>query len=210
MTPYCSGFPIEYIPTFDPIDPDCPRQRQVYHIIFVYINWMATCTHPDIDPALTFIDSYSNSPHPQHYKAAVHALKYLTSTNEYDIYFYSQSSSTIQSFNHFTYYHDKEAYTEATDSTLSECHHLTSFCDANWGGQFGSAVKDGTPIELFKLRSLSVFIICCSGGPIVCKSIRQNQTALVSCEAEIMATNESAIDPQSPNHRANDIGITEA
>ena len=189
MTPYCSGFPIEYIPTFDPIDPDCPRQRQVYHIIFVYINWMATCTHPDIDPALTFIDSYSNSPHPQHYKAAVHALKYLTSTNEYGISFHSQISSTIQASNHFPHHHDKEAYSESTAPSPSECHQLTAFCNSNWGGQFGSAVKDGTPLELFRFRALSGFLICLSGGPISWKSIRQNQTALSSCEAEIMATN---------------------
>ena len=27
----------------------------------------------------------------------------------------------------------------------SECHQLTAFRDACWGGQFGNAVKDGKP-----------------------------------------------------------------
>ena len=79
MTPYRSGFPIDSIPPVDQLDPDIPRQRQVYQIIVGWINWLAICTHPDISPALTFLASYSNAPHPQHYKAAFHTLKYLMS-----------------------------------------------------------------------------------------------------------------------------------
>ena len=99
------------------------------------------------------------------------------STNEYGISFHSESSATIQAFNNFTLHHDIEAYTEATAPSPSECHQLTAHCDANWGGQFGSAVEDGTPLELFKSRYLSGFLICRFGGPIAWKSIRQNQTA---------------------------------
>ena len=113
MTPYCYGLPIKYIPPIDPLNTDITRQKQVYQIIFGCINWLATCTCPEISPAITFLASYSNDPHPQHYKAAVHAIKCLTSTNEYGISFHSQSLSTIQEFNHFPHNHDKEAYTEA-------------------------------------------------------------------------------------------------
>ena len=95
----------------------------------------------------------------------------------------SQSLSTIQAFNHFPHHHDKESYTESTSPSPSEFHQLAAFCDANWGGQFGSAVEDVTPLKLFKFCSLSGFLICRSGGPITWKSIRQNQTALISCEA---------------------------
>ena len=101
MTPYCSGFPIDSIPPIDPVDPDLNPQRQVYQSIVGCINWLVTCTRPDIAPILTFLASYRNSPYPQHYKAAVHALKYLTSTNEYGISFNSESSAKIQEFNHF-------------------------------------------------------------------------------------------------------------
>ena len=146
MTPYRSGFPIDSIPPIDPLDPDLPHQRQVYQSIFGCINLLATCTCPDIDPALIFLDSCSNSTHPQHYKAAVHALKYLMSTNEYRISFHSQSLSTIQLLNHFPHHHDKEAYTEATAPSSLECQQLTEFCDVNWGDQFGSEVEDGTSL----------------------------------------------------------------
>ena len=159
MTPYCSGFPIDSIPTVDPLDPDLPRQRKFYQRIVGCINCMPTCTLPGIDPTLTFIASHSNDPHPQQYKATVHALKYLTSRNEYNISFHLQSSFTIQEFSNFNHHNDKGAYTEAIDPYLSEFHQLMAFCDANWGGQFGSTVEDCTPLELFKFRSLSGFLI---------------------------------------------------
>ena len=82
MTPYLSIFPIDSIPTFDPLNPDLPCQIQFYQSIVGCINWIETWNRPDIAPVLTFLASYRNSPHPQHYKAAVHALKYLTNTNE--------------------------------------------------------------------------------------------------------------------------------
>ena len=169
MIPICSVFPIDSIPPVDPLDPDIPCQRQVYQIIVGCINWLETCTRPEISPVLNFLASHINSPNPQHYKAEVHALKCLTSTNEYSISFHSKYPSTIQSFNHFPCYHYKEDYTEVTGPSPSECHQLTAFCNANWGGQFGSAVEDGTPLELLKLRSLSGFLICRSGGPIAWK-----------------------------------------
>ena len=111
MTPYRSGFLIDSIPPIDPLDPDLNREQQIYQSIVGCINWLVTCTRPDIAPVLTFLASYSNSPHQQHYKAAVHALKYLKSTNENGISFHSESSATIQSFNHFPHHHERESYT---------------------------------------------------------------------------------------------------
>ena len=125
LTLYRSGLPTDSIPPVDPLDPDLPRQRQVYQRIVGFINWLATCTRPDIAPVITFLVLYRNYPHPQHYKAAVHALKYLTTTNEYSISFHSKSSAIIQAFNHFPNHYDREAYTEATSPSISECRQLT-------------------------------------------------------------------------------------
>ena len=154
MTPYLSGFSINSIPPVDPLDPDLPRQKQAYQSIVGCINWLATCFHPNIAPVITFIASYSNAPNPQHYKATVHALKDLTSTNEWGISFHSKSSSKIQAFDNFPHHHDKESYTEVTAPSPSECHQLTAFCDAKYKCQFFSTVKEGAPLELFKFRSL--------------------------------------------------------
>ena len=111
MTPYRSGFPIDSIPPVDIINTDLTRGRQFYQSIVGCINWLVTCTRPEISLVLTFLASYRNDPHPQHYKATVHAIKYLRSTNEYGISFHSESSSTIQAFNNFPHHHDRETYT---------------------------------------------------------------------------------------------------
>jgi hypothetical protein len=190
MTPYRSGIPIDSIPNPPKGDPDQKRRTKIYQSIVGCINWLATCTRPDIAPCLTFLASYNQGPSHGHYQAALHALKYLYSTADYGISFHSNASNTIQAFNHFPAHHDKEAYTDATSPSPGDVQRLTSFSDACWGGQFGNAVPDGTPLELFKFRSISGFVICRSGGPISWKSIRQNRTSLSSCEAEIIATSE--------------------
>jgi hypothetical protein len=43
------------------------------------------CTWPDFVPALTFLASYNNNPSHQHYRSALHVLKYLHGTTEYGI-----------------------------------------------------------------------------------------------------------------------------
>ena len=81
MTPCWSGFPIDPITCVDPLDPDLPRQKQLYQSNVCCINFLANFTLPDIAPALTFLASYRNATHPQHYKTTVLDLKYITSTN---------------------------------------------------------------------------------------------------------------------------------
>eukprot|EP00804_Cyclotella_cryptica_P021483 CCRYP_005804-RA/>CCRYP_005804-RA protein AED:0.39 eAED:0.32 QI:0/-1/0/1/-1/1/1/0/524 len=212
MTPYRSGIPIDSIPPPDPKDPDLKRRTKCYQGLVGCINWLATCTRPDISPALTFLASYNRNPSHEHYKSAIHAMKYLYSTSEYGISFHSSAQHTIQAFNHFPHHHDKEAYSDASPPLPSpaDCNNLTAFSDACWGGQFGNAVPDDTPLALFKYRSLSGFVICCTGGPIAWKSIRQNQTANSSCVAEINATHECVNELLSIKHRAMDLGFPDA
>eukprot|EP00956_Cyclotella_meneghiniana_P012765 scaffold18160_cov36-Cyclotella_meneghiniana.AAC.4 len=210
MTPYRSGIPIDSIPPPPKDDPDQKRRTKVYQRIVGCINWVATCTRPDIAPALTFLASYNNCPSHGHYQAALHALKYLYSTSEYGISYHSDASNTIQAFNHFPSHHDKEAYEDATPPSPGDVQRLTSFSDACWGGQFGNAVPDGTPLELFKFRSISGYVICRTGGPISWKSIRQNRTSLSSCEAEIVATSECMTELEHIRHRAVDLGMSDA
>ena len=155
------------------------------------INYLATCTCPDVAPALTFLASYNTKPCAQHYKSALQVLKYRYSTSEYGISFHSNANTTIQAFNHFPHHHDKEAYSDATrPHSSASCINLTAFSNTCWGGQFSNAVPDGTPLKLFKYRSLSSYLICCAGGSIAWKAIRQDQTASSSCVADINATHK--------------------
>jgi hypothetical protein len=211
MTPYRSGLPIDSIPPPDPKDPDLKRRTKVYQSIVGCINWLATCTRPDVSPVVSFLASYSTAPSHQHYKSALHALKYLYSTADYGICFHSDASNTIQAFNHFPHYHDKEAYSDASPPpSPADCYNLTAFSDACWGGQVGNSVPDGTPLELFKLRSMSGFLICRTGGPLAWSANRQKQTALSSCVAEIMATNECTTELDSILLRAQDLDMPDA
>ena len=159
MTPYRSDLLIDSIPPPDPGDPDQPRHTKVFQHIVGCINWLATCTRPDIAPTLSLLTAYSQVPSTQHYKAAIHALKYLYSTSKYGISFSSKASSTLQAHNHFPHHHDKEAYTNTTPPPPSECNQLTAFSDACWDRQMENSIPDGMPLELFKLRSLSGYII---------------------------------------------------
>ena len=52
MTPYRSGLPIDSIPPVDTLNHDLPHQLKVYQSIFGCINWLATCTRPDITSVL--------------------------------------------------------------------------------------------------------------------------------------------------------------
>ena len=210
MTPYTSGIPIDSIPPPAKGDPDQKRRTKVYQSIVGCINWVATCTRPDICPCLTFLASYNQNPSHGHYQAAIQALKYLYSTAEYGISYHSAASDTIQAFNHFPSHHDKEAYEDAIPPSPGDVTRLTSFSDACWGGQFGNAVPDGTPLELFKFRSISGYVICRTGGPISWKSIRQNRTSLSSCEAEIVATCECLTELEHVRNRALDLSIDDA
>jgi hypothetical protein len=210
MTPYCSGFPIDAIPPTDPKDPDLKRRTKVYQSIVGCINSLATSTGPDVAPVLSFLAFYSHAPSHQHYKLALHALKYLYSTADYGISFHSDASNTIQAFNHFPNYHDKEAYSDAAPPAPGDCHKLTAFSDACWGSQIGNAIPDGTPLELFKLRSMSGFLICRTGGPLAWKATRQDQIALSSCVAEIIATNECTTELDSIINRAQDLDMQDA
>ncbi|KAL7544836.1 hypothetical protein ACHAWF_010360 [Thalassiosira exigua] len=150
------------------------------------------------------------APSVQHYWSAIHALKDAYLTAEYGISFHSNVPTTVHAFNHFPSHHDKEAYTDATPPSPSECQRLTAFSNACWGGQFGNTIPDGTPVELFQFRSLSGYLICRCGGPIAWRSIRQHQTALSSCEVEILATNECIVDLLLIHHRMADLGMPDA
>ena len=176
MTPYRSVYPIDSITPVDYLNPNILLQKRVYQSIVGCINGIFTWTCPDIDTSLTFIASHRNSAHQQHYKAALYVLRQLTSTNEDGIPFHSIFSSKIQALNNLPHHHNKEAHTNSIPPSPSEFHQLNAFCDAIWGGQFGSAVGDGTPLELFKFCPLSGFFICCPGSPTYWKSILQNKT----------------------------------
>ena len=57
MTPYQSGYTTNTIPPVDTLEPTITYQNKAYQHIFGCINWIATCTFPDIAPEITFIET---------------------------------------------------------------------------------------------------------------------------------------------------------
>ena len=82
-----------------------------------------------------------------------------------------------------------EAFEDAVAPTPGQSHRITTYTDANWESQIGNALRKGTPVALFKLRSMSGAMAFRMNGPMAWKTERQPRTSLSSCEAEINATN---------------------
>ena len=191
ITPYRSGIPIDAIAdsTNETHSTAQQRRSEAYMSLVGSIGWLAQCTRPDIAPVHSFLSSYNNKPSPGHMKAALHALHYIHSTHDYGITFTSENRHPLHTYLHFPDSSDTEAYLDATPPRSGMESKLTTYSDACWGSQIGNAVREGTLLPLFKLRSMSGAIVFRSGGPIAWASERQDRTSLSSCEAEIRATN---------------------
>ena len=191
-TPYRSGVPVDSIaPSTDADDsPAQLRRTEAYQSLIGSIGWLATATRPDLAPVHSFLSSYNCKPSAGHMKAGLHVLHYIHSTHDYGIHFTSSSTEPVHTFVHFPDSSDVEAYTDAKPPLPSHQSPLTSYSDACWGSQIGSAVRDGTLLPLFKCRSMSGGIVFRQGGPVAWTAVRQERTSLSSCEAEIRATNE--------------------
>lgn len=210
-TPYRSGLPIDSLAAYtgDMDDPAFLRLRAQYQSIVGSINWLATNTRPDLAPVTSFLGAYNHHPTQQHMDAALYAIKYICNTAEYGIAFHSNSTQAASAFVHFPFHHDLEAYNDALPPTAAENHELTAYSDACWGSQLGSSALPGSEIEMFKLRSMSGYMVVRAGGPIAWSSVRQERTSRSSCEAEVRATDECAKEVLSIRLRGRDIGLTD-
>jgi hypothetical protein len=192
--PYRSGIPIDAIaPSTD--DDDSPAQlcqMAAYQSLIVSIGWLSSSTQPDLAAVHSFLASYSNKPSVGHMKAALYVLHYIHSTHGYGISYTSDSVAPMHCYIHFPPSTDVEAYTDALPPKSSNSSTLSSYSDACWGSQVGSAVADGTLLPLFKFRSMSGGIVFRTGGPVGWLAECQERTSLSSCEAEICATNATS------------------
>jgi hypothetical protein len=203
-TPYRSGVPIDSIAHSTDAD-DSPAQlrwTEAYQSLIGSIGWLATATRPDLAPVHSFLSSYNFKPSSGHMRAALYVLHYIHSTHDFGIHFTSSSTDPVHTFIHFPDSSDVEAYTDAKPPSPSHQSPLTTYSDACWGSQIGSAIRDGTLLPLFKCRSMSGGITFRHGGPISWIAIRQERTSLSSCEAEIRATNEASKSLMSICHLA--------
>ncbi len=210
-TPYRSGLPIDSLDAYsgDTEDPSFLRLKAQFQSLVGSLNWLATNTRPDLAPVTSFLAAYNHHPTQQQMDAALYVVKYLRHTTEYGIAFHSASNTTATAFVHFPFHHDVEAYSDALPPTAAEHCELTGYSDACWGSQLGSSALVGSEIDMFKLRSMSGYIVLRAGGPIAWSSVRQERTSRSSCEAEVRATDECAKEIRSVRLRGKDIGLSD-
>ena len=134
--------------------------------------------------------SYNNNPSKGHMDAAVYAIKYIRQTVDYGIAFHSASPSSATGYLHFPFHHDMEAFSDAVPPSASEHIELTSYSDACWGSQLGNLENSNTEVEMFKLWSMSGYIVLRAEGPIAWSLVWQQQTSRSSCEAEVRTMDE--------------------
>jgi len=190
-TPYRNGVPIDSVAPSTHADDSLAQihRKEAYQSLIGSIGWLAHTTRPDLSAVHSFLASYSNKPAVGHMKAALYALHYIHSTHNYGISFTSDAVARMHCYIHFPPSTDVEAYTNALPPTPETSSTLTSYSDACWGSQIGSANSDGALLPLFKFRSMSGGIVFCTRGPLEWLGECQERTALSSCEAEIRATN---------------------
>ncbi len=152
-------------------DPTFIRRRELYQSIVGSINWLATNTRPDLAPVTSFLAAYNNNPSKGHMDAAIYAIKYIRQTVDYGIAFHSASPPLAEGFIHFPFHHDMEAFSDALPPSAAQHSELTSYSDACWGSQLGNMEHANEEIELFKLRSMSGYIVLRAGGPIAWSSV---------------------------------------
>ena len=129
--------PQEFHPCCQSQGPDLNCHTKWYQCIVDSINWLASCTYPGIALVLIFLTSYHKCHHSQHYKAVIHALKYLYSKSSYGISFCPNACNIFQAFSYFPNHHDKETQTVATLPIPANCN-MTAFSDACWNSQVGN------------------------------------------------------------------------
>jgi hypothetical protein len=104
----------------------------------------------------------------------------------------SNNLEPMHSFIHYSPSTDVEAYRDATPPQSHDSSTLTSYSNACWGLQIGSAVANGTLLPLFKFRSMSGSIVFKNGGPLGWLSEHQERASLSSCIAEIRTTSATS------------------
>jgi hypothetical protein len=120
-------------------------------------------------------------------KAALYTLHYIHSMHDYGISFISDYIGPMHSFVHYLPSMDVKAYNNATPPKPTNSSTLSSYSNACWGLQIGSAVADSILLPLFKFRSMSSGIVFKNGGPLGWLSECQERTSLSSCMAKINA-----------------------
>ena len=161
-SPYLIGNPIDSVQEIKcTTDEKQQITSNIRHLVGSLL-WLSQGTHPDIAVVTSLLAQHQNNPYPGHIYAAKHVIKYLKGPINLGISFHSDMQLTTESFIHFP-----------IDKTK-----VTGHSDENWGpqDQIKPTSSNFQPLELFKTRSMSGFLISLH-GPVHWTAKRQTITA---------------------------------
>ena len=179
-TPYRSGLPVDSVPSVPMTQQAKSELRTKYQSLVGSLQWLSSCSRPDISVITSILAKYQSDPSPGHFDSAKYVLRYLLGTRTLGISFRSDIDPILSTFVHFP---------------LPSKPTLTGISDSNWGSQDQSisCLPTQSSIHLFKSRSISGHVISFH-GPLHWTAKRQTITARSSTEAEIYATDDCCKD----------------
>ena len=114
------------------------ERRRKYQSVVGLIGWLAQSTRPDLDPCHSFLSSYNNKPSKSHWNTTLYVLDYIHSTIN------NGFTAPLHTFMSFPPPSDTEAYSEALPPSPDQHHRLSTYSNACWGLQLGSAtIREG-------------------------------------------------------------------
>ena len=134
-----------------------------YRSLLGKLGWIAMSTRPDICFTYSILSRFANCGGVEHYKAALHCLKYLAKTAKYSIRY--EKKASLETLEHVSAHSDYPA--ERGDITPT----LVAFTDSSHGGE----------------RPMAGHVLLYGGGPVGYRAKRVPQTTLSVCETEYVA-----------------------
>jgi hypothetical protein len=134
-----------------------------YRNVVGSLQYIATCTRPDIAHAVSALATHCNNPQIEHLKAVARVLRYLRGTTNVGL-IYSGKELTV---------------TKGREVVFDDKPMLEMFSDSDWAGNSNHS------------RSTTGIVAKLAGGPVTWKSKLQTIIALSSTEAEYIAAAEA-------------------
>jgi hypothetical protein len=132
MTPFCSGLPVDSIPTVE-MSPETKAPLTAWMQSWLgMIDWLQMCTRPDLATIFSLLSTYMHCPSPGHIDAVKYKGRHIHSSMDLGLYFTRSPNSSLESYIHFPLSDSTPCHTTDTLGTLH------SLCDANWGPQGAS------------------------------------------------------------------------
>jgi len=175
-----------------PTESEKQQMRNVPYLSAVgALQYLATMTRPDISYAVSYLGRFNHNPHPEHWTAVKHVLRYLKGTRDYKL-IYSHSD-------------DSELFITYSDADHGGCkktsHSTGGYVTVVGGGAVGWSSKRQAFVTLSSTEAEYVAAVEAGKEIMWMRSILQEFGYPQSLASSLMIDNQSGIDvAKNPEH----------